>query len=81
MLMRYKTERVVSGTLQTLRLKEVKTQSPVPEPQNMTPLKSMMYEYTFKAYKSVQQQIEQEEQHSRVPYELQKGKDLCKKIE
>ena len=40
-----KTERVVTGTLQTLRLVEVKTQAPKPLPQALTPLRTMMYEY------------------------------------
>ena len=39
------TERVVTGTLQTLRLVEVKTQAPKPLPQALTPLRTMMYEY------------------------------------
>ena len=40
-----KTERVVTGTLQTLRLVEVKPQAPKPLPPALTPLKTMMYEY------------------------------------
>jgi hypothetical protein len=67
-----KTERVVTGTLQTLRLVEVKTQAPKPLPQALTPLRTMMYEYSFNAYQSVQQQIEQEEQSLRIPRAVSK---------
>ena len=46
-----KTEKVVSGSLQTLRLKEVKSISgSVPTPVNPVTLKTLMFEYTEKAY-------------------------------
>jgi len=76
-----KTERVVTGTLQTLRLVEVKTQAPKPLPQALTPLRTMMYEYSFNAYQSVQQQIEQEEQSLRIPRAVSKQpEELAKAI-
>ena len=46
-----KTEKVVSGSLQTLRLKEVKAISgSVPTPVNPVTLKTLMFKYTEKAY-------------------------------
>merc|ERR1712180_274529 len=51
-LMGTKTEKVVSGSLQTLRLKEVKavSGSSIPMPVNPVTLKTLMFEYTEKAY-------------------------------
>merc|ERR1712131_554707 len=46
------SEKVVSGSLQTLRLKEVKavSGSSIPMPVNPVTLKTLMFEYTEKAY-------------------------------
>merc|ERR1719295_1755116 len=51
-LMGTETEKVVSGSLQTLRLKEVKavSGSSIPMPVNPVTLKTLMFEYTEKAY-------------------------------
>jgi hypothetical protein len=55
-LMGFNTERVVSGNLQILRLKEIRTASPRPQPQNLVSLKSMMFEYSYKNYQQTQEQ-------------------------
>ena len=73
------TERIVTGTLQVLRLREVRSQSPKPQPSNMTPLKNMMYEYSFKAYESVQRQEEQMQQMNRIPRDVAKDPEQLAK--
>ena len=64
-IMGFNTERMVTGTQQVLKLREVRTNpTPVPMPSSVTELKSMMYEYSTKSYRQqVQQSLSQEEQH------------------
>jgi len=84
-LMGTKTERLVSGSLQTLRLKSVKPMSTMPQPSEPVTLQTMMYEYTEKAYglpsvssNSVSEQILTE---GRIPRsEVTEGKVLAKAI-
>ena len=45
-----KTEKIVSGNFQILRLKDVKPASAKPEPSDLVTLKTMMFEYTYQAY-------------------------------
>nr|ADD73552.1 vitellogenin 2 [Paracyclopina nana] len=65
-LLGVKTERFVSGNLQYLRLKEIKSASPKPHPQDLTELKSMMYEYSYRSYQNDQQQREEERGQERI---------------
>ena len=88
-LMGTKTERMVSGSLQTLKLKSVRPMSgqmPQPsQPSEPVTLQTMMYEYTEKAYglpsvssNSVSEQILTE---GRIPRsEVTEGKVLAKAI-
>ena len=75
-----KTERVVTGTLQTLRLVEVKTGAIKPTPPALTRLTNMMYEYSFKAYQNVQQQHEQEQHSLRIPRDVAKEPEELSKV-
>ncbi len=63
-VMGFNTERVVTGTLQTLRLREIRSASSRPFPSNSVNVKSMMYEYSSKSYREQQAQntISQDEQ-------------------
>merc|ERR1711976_165732 len=45
----------------------------------MTPLKNMMYEYSFKAYESVQRQEEQMQQMNRIPRDVAKDSEQLAK--
>ena len=85
-LMGTKTERLVSGSLQTLRLQSVRPmRSQMPQPSEPVTLKTMMYEYTEKAYglpsvssNSVSEHILTE---GRIPRsEVTQGKVLAKAI-
>merc|ERR1712029_665708 len=86
-----KTERVVSGSLQVLRLKAVKPYSGFPQPSVPVTLKSMLFEYTQKAYgvtgkgvttNSVTEQLSSEPlAEGRIPRsELENGQVLAKSI-
>merc|ERR1712029_904311 len=87
-----KTERVVSGSLQVLRLKAVKPYSGFPLPSVPVTLKSMLFEYTQKAYgvtgkgvttNSVTEQLSSSEPlaEGRIPRsELENGQVLAKSI-
>ena len=66
-LMGFKTEKFVSGNLQMLRLMEIKSASPKPQPQDQVTVHNMMYEYSQDSYQSQQAQQEEEERRSRVP--------------
>ena len=71
----FNTERFVSGNLQVLRLVEVRSASPRPQPSSLTTLKHMQYEYSYKHYQA--EQPEQEPRH--VPVEvLREPKELAK---
>lgn len=61
-----KSERFVSGNLQYLRLKEIRSASPKPKPSDLVELKSMMYEYSYKSYQNEQQQQREEQQQERM---------------
>merc|ERR1712198_738311 len=84
-LMGTKTERLVSGSLQTLKLKSVRPAGQMPQPSEPVTLETMMYEYTEKAYgrpsvssNSISEQILSE---GRIPRsELTDGKVLAKAI-
>merc|ERR1712131_189499 len=84
-LMGTKTERLVSGSLQTLKLKSVRPAGQMPQPSEPITLETMMYEYTEKAYgrpsvssNSISEQILSE---GRIPRsELTDGKVLAKAI-
>jgi len=84
-----KTERVVSGSLQILRLKAVKPMSGgFPQPSSPVALKDMMFEYTQKAYghgfssNSLSGQLSSEPlAEGRIPRsEIENGKVLAKTI-
>ena len=78
-LLQLNTERIVSGNLQTLRLKEIKTVAPVPAPSDLKVLKNMMYEYTYKSYEQDQVMEVSEEIPSRIPSEvLHEPEELAK---
>merc|ERR1711962_443119 len=84
-LMGTKTERLVSVSLQTLKLKSVRPAGQMPQPSEPVTLETMMYEYTEKAYgrpsvssNSISEQILSE---GRIPRsELTDGKVLAKAI-
>lgn len=69
-LLGIKTERIVSGNLQILRLKEVRSASPKPQPQDLTQIKNMMFEYSYKSYQSQQQETQEEQESRRIPKDL-----------
>jgi len=87
-----KTERVVSGSLQTLRLKVIKpVKGGFPQPSAPITLKNMMFEYTQKAYgitgqgvstNSLPEQLSSEPlAEGRIPRsEIENGKVLAKTI-
>merc|ERR1719295_835611 len=87
-----KTERVVSGSMQTLRLKAVKSRSgEFPQPSSPITLKDMMFEYTQKAYgvngngphsNSLSEQLSSEPlAEGRIPRsEIENGQVLAKAI-
>ena len=49
-LLGYKTERFVTGTMQILRLHEVREATPIEMPADLVTLKSMMYEYSRESF-------------------------------
>ena len=69
-LLQLNTERIVSGNLQVLKLKEIKAVAPIPAPSDLVIVKNMMYEYTFKSYQQNQPEIELEQNPSRIPTEV-----------
>ena len=69
-LLQLNTERIVSGNLQVLKLKEIKAVAPIPAPSDLVIVKNMMYEYTFKSYQQDQQEVELEQNPSRIPREV-----------
>jgi len=87
-----KTEHVVSGSLQTLRLKVVKQmKGELPQPSDPITLENMMFEYTHKAYgitgnrltsNSVSEQLSTEQLvDGRIPRsEIENGRILAKTI-
>lgn len=80
-LLGLQAERFVSGNMQILRLKEVRTSSPKPQPSGLIKLKDMRFEYTYQSYQNEQQQQQEEQLHSRVPREvLQEVQELAKTL-
>ena len=71
-------ERYVSGNLQVLKLKEIKAAAPIPAPSDLVIVKNMMYEYTFKSYQADQQDIELEQNPSRIPSQILQEPEVWK---
>ena len=69
-LLQLNTERIVSGNLQVLKLKEIKSVAPISAPSDLVIVTNMMYEYTFKSYQQNQQSVELDQNPSRIPREV-----------
>jgi len=79
-LLGIKTEKVVSGNLQILRLKEVRSASPRPAPRDLVELKNMMYEYHYLSYQNPTAEQQEELRHSRIPKDVLRNAELLGKI-
>lgn len=79
-LLGIKTEEFMSGNLQVLRLREIRSASPKPEPRDVVQIRNMMFEYSYKSYQSQAQEQEEELEHARVPKQVLREPEMLGKI-
>lgn len=79
-LLGIETEKFMSGNMQILRLREVRSASPKPEPRDAVTLRNMMFEYSYQSYQSQTQEQLEELEHARVPKQLLKEPEMLGKI-